>query len=188
MQKRETLLGQRGCVVWFTGLPEPGKSTLARQLEARLVDDGRLSYVLDGDNLRHGLCNGLGFSPADRQENIRRAGEVAALLADAGVVTVTAFISPYRSDRAQARSLVPAGRFLEVHVATPLAVCEERDPKGLYKRARAGEIADFTGVNAPYEMPEAPELRIDTSQLTPDQAIAALITRLRQGRLLDAAP
>jgi adenylyl-sulfate kinase len=155
---RERLLGQRGGVVWLTGLSGAGKSTVARAVEARLLDAGRLAYVLDGDNLRNGLNADLGFSPADRGENVRRAAEVAALLADAGVLVVAALISPYRTDRAAARRAAGARPFLEVFVDAPLALCEERDPKGLYARARRGEIADFTGVSAPYEPPEAPDL------------------------------
>ena len=156
---RERLLGQHGAVVWFTGLSGSGKSTLACALEAKLIAAGRLAYVLDGDNVRHGLCKDLGFSPADRAENIRRIGHVAALLAESGAIVLTAFISPYRSDRAAARTIV-GDRFVEVLVDTPLGVCEARDPKGLYAKARRGEIAEFTGVSAPYEAPERPELHL----------------------------
>lgn len=156
---RERLLGQHGAVVWFTGLSGSGKSTLACALEAKLIAAGRLAYVLDGDNVRHGLCKDLGFSPADRAENIRRIGHVAALLAESGAIVLTAFISPYRSDRAAARTIV-GDRFVEVFVDTPLGVCEARDPKGLYAKARRGEIAEFTGVSAPYEAPERPELHL----------------------------
>jgi len=156
---RERLLGQHGAVVWFTGLSGSGKSTLACALEAKLIAAGRLAYVLDGDNVRHGLCKDLGFSPADRTENIRRIGHVAALLAESGAIVLTAFISPYRSDRAAARTIV-GDRFVEVFVDTPLGVCEARDPKGLYAKARRGEIAEFTGVSAPYEAPERPELHL----------------------------
>ena len=170
---RERLLGQRGCVVWLTGLSGAGKSTVARAVEARLLDAGRLAYVLDGDNLRHGLNADLGFSPADRGENVRRAAEVAALLADAGVIVLAALISPYRADRTAARRAAGAHPFLEVFVDAPLAVCEERDPKGLYARARRGEIADFTGVSAPYEPPEDPDLVLASGR---DEAAACAET------------
>ncbi|MCB9663498.1 MAG: adenylyl-sulfate kinase [Alphaproteobacteria bacterium] len=176
-EERESLLGQKGCVVWFTGLSGSGKSTVARRVEELLLRAGKHAYVLDGDNLRsqHGLTSDLGFSPADRNENIRRAGCVAQLFADAGCIVLTAFISPYQADRDKARGLLPDGRFLEVHVATDLAVCEERDPKGLYKKARAGVIPEFTGVSAPYEAPEAPELVLDTAGKSIDEACQEVI-------------
>lgn len=161
---RARLLGHGAACVWMTGLSGSGKSTLARRVERRLIERGALAYVLDGDNIRHGLNADLGFGPADRTENIRRIGEVARLFVDAGAIVITAFISPYREDRARVRAML-AERFVEVHVATPLAVCEARDPKGLYARARSGEIAELTGVSAPYEPPEAPELRVDTSEM-----------------------
>ena len=172
-QDRERTLGQRGAVVWFTGLSGSGKSTLACALEARLAKAGRLAYVLDGDNVRHGLCADLGFTPADRSENIRRIAHVAALLADTGVLVLTSFISPYRSDRAQARTIVGEG-FLEVWVDTPLEVCEQRDPKGLYKKARAGQIPEFTGISAPYEAPECPELHLRSGASSIDDAVEAV--------------
>jgi adenylylsulfate kinase len=181
---REQLFGQRGCVVWLTGLSGSGKSTVAGAVEARLVAAGHAAFVLDGDNVRHGLCSDLGFSPADRAENIRRVGEVAALLADAGLVTLTAFISPYRADRERARQAVGGERFLEVHLDVPLAVCEQRDPKQLYKKARAGELTGFTGVDAPYEAPERPDLALDTSALAVEECAAALVDLLRQRGLL----
>lgn len=180
---RERLLGQRGTVVWFTGLSGSGKSTVARAVEKRLHDAGRLVYVLDGDNIRHGLCADLGFSPQDRTENIRRIGHVAALLADAGAIVLTAFISPYRSDRAQVRSVV-GGDFVEVHVDAPLDVCEARDPKGLYKKARAGQIPEFTGITAPYEPPENPDLRLRTGAQSLAESAAAVQELLRQRGLL----
>jgi adenylyl-sulfate kinase len=180
---RERLLGQRGAVVWFTGLSGSGKSTVARAVEKRLHDAGRLVYVLDGDNIRHGLCADLGFSPADRTENIRRIGHVAALLADTGVIVLTAFISPYRSDRMQVRSVVGAD-FLEVHVDAPLEVCEARDPKGLYKKARAGQIPEFTGITAPYEPPEHPDLRLRTGAQSLAESATAVQELLRQRGLL----
>ena len=165
-EDREKLLVQKGCVLWLTGLSGSGKSTLAHEVANALHQRGRLTYVLDGDNIRHGLNNNLEFSPADREENIRRIGEVSKLFADSGVIVMTAFISPYRGDRDKARALVEDGRFIEVFVDCPLAVCEERDPKGLYKKARAGEIPEFTGISAPYEAPDHPELAINTAELT----------------------
>jgi adenylylsulfate kinase len=162
-ERRGELLGQRGCVVWLTGLSGSGKSTLARALENRLISDRRAAYVLDGDNLRHGLNRDLGFSPEDRDENIRRVGEVAALMADAGLITITAFISPYRTARQQAREAAGAAPFIEVFLDVPIEVCRQRDPKGLYARAQAGKIDQFTGIDAPYEPPKKPELEIDTS-------------------------
>jgi bifunctional enzyme CysN/CysC len=153
--------GHKGGVLWFTGLSAAGKSTLAVEVEARLFAQGYHVYLLDGDNVRHGLCSNLGFSAEDRLENIRRAGEVAALFAEAGFIIIAAFISPYRTDRRRAREAAE-GRFHEVYVEADLAVCERRDPKGLYKRARAGEIKDFTGVSAPYEPPERAEIVVNT--------------------------
>ncbi|HLF35578.1 MAG TPA: adenylyl-sulfate kinase [Cyclobacteriaceae bacterium] len=162
-EDRERLLNQQGAVIWYTGLSGSGKSTLAHAVEEKLFETGHISYVLDGDNIRHGLNKNLGFSPEDREENIRRIGEVSKLFADAGIIAMTAFISPYRSDRDKARSLVEAGKFIEIYVKVPLDVAEKRDPKGLYKKARAGEIKEFTGIDAPYEEPLNPELTIDTS-------------------------
>lgn len=184
---RERMLGQRGAVVWFTGLSGSGKSTIARAVEARLAATGRLVYVLDGDNVRHGLCSDLGFSPADRTENIRRIGHVAALLADAGVIVLVAFISPYRSDRAQVRDVVGAG-FLEVWVDAPLGVCETRDPKGLYQQARAGKIPEFTGISAPYEAPESPDLRLPTGSQTLAESAAAVQDLLQRRGCLAPPP
>ena len=152
-EDREKLLNQKGCVIWFTGLSGSGKSTLANAVEYVLHQQNHHTYVLDGDNVRHGLNKNLGFSPEDREENIRRIGEVAKLFADAGTIVMTAFISPYRDDRDTARALIADGRFVEVFVECPLEVCEERDTKGLYKKARAGEIKEFTGISAPYESP-----------------------------------
>lgn len=154
---------QRPCVIWFTGLSGAGKSTLANALERALHARGRHSYLLDGDNVRHGLNRDLGFSDTDRVENIRRIAEMAKLFVDAGLIVMTAFISPFRADRQLARDLVAADEFIEVHVATPLSICEERDPKGLYRKARAGEIRQFTGIDSAYETPEAPELVVDTA-------------------------
>ncbi|MCP5368533.1 MAG: adenylyl-sulfate kinase [Hyphomicrobiales bacterium] len=165
--------GHRSGVLWLTGLSGAGKSTLALELEHRLHRDGYQVYTLDGDNVRHGLCSDLGFSPEDRSENIRRIGEVANLFAEAGVIVVTAFISPYRADRDLARA-VSQGRFHEVHVKADLATCEARDPKGLYAKARAGKIPEFTGISAPYEEPEAPELVVDTGDLNLADSLTVL--------------
>ena len=162
---REELLKQKGCVIWFTGLSGSGKSTVANQVAAHLHQSGRITFVLDGDNIRHGLNKNLGFSPEDRQENIRRIGEVAKLFADAGLITTTAFISPYRQDRDTVRGIMSPDRFIEVFVDCPLEVCENRDPKGLYKKARAGELKGFTGIDAPYEAPQSPELVVNTNEL-----------------------
>lgn len=166
--------GHRGGVLWLTGLSAAGKSTLAFSLEKRLFDEGYQVFVLDGDNIRYGLSSDLGFAPAEREENIRRVGEVAALFAEAGFIVVTAFISPYRRDRAQARKACGDG-FHEVYLAADLEVCERRDPKGLYRKARLGEIANFTGVSAPYEAPEAAELVLDTGALTVTESMQVLI-------------
>lgn len=170
--------GHAGCVVWLTGLSASGKSTLAIELERELFRRGRQVFRLDGDELRHGLCRDLGFSPADRRENIRRIGEVARLFADAGLICVTAFISPYRADRVMARACAPAGQFIEVYVNAPLAVCEQRDPKGLYARARAGELREFTGVSAPYEPPLEPEVEVRTDQQSVAECVAAILARV----------
>jgi adenylylsulfate kinase len=172
---RERAHGHRGATLWFTGLSGSGKSTLARALEEVLFERGCQVYVLDGDNIRHGLNRDLGFSPADRTENIRRIGEVAKLFTDFGALVLTAFISPYRADRAAVRALMYEGDFVEVYVEADLNVCEDRDPKGLYKKARRGEIPEFTGVSAPYEAPEAPELVVRTDRNTVDECVAQLI-------------
>jgi adenylyl-sulfate kinase len=168
-ERRFSALGQRGATVWFTGLPSSGKSTIARAVEELLLAEGRFAYLIDGDNLRHGLCGDLGFSAADRAENVRRAAHAARLLADAGAVALVSLVSPYAVDRAEARALHERDGlpFIEVHVATPVEICEARDPKGLYARARRGELRGFTGVDDPYEAPRAAEL-----ELLPDQGIA----------------
>ncbi len=181
---RRRLLGQRGCVVWLTGLSGSGKSTIGFALEERLVQEGHAAYVLDGDNVRHGLNGDLGFTPADREENIRRIGEVAALFADSGLIAVSAFISPYRRDRDRVRGLVDEGRFVEVFVNAPIEVCEQRDPKGLYVRARAGEIEEFTGVSAPYESPQSPEVVLDTANKTVDECVDDIINYLLNNQIL----
>jgi adenylylsulfate kinase len=179
-QDRENLLGQRGCVAWFTGLSGSGKSTVARAAEELLTKSGRFVYVLDGDNVRHGLCSDLGFSDADRTENIRRIGHVAAILADSGAIVLTAFISPFQADRAQVREVVGDNEFLEVFVDAPIDVCESRDPKGLYKKARAGEIPEFTGISSPYEPPEQPALQLLTGQLSLSECAASVQDMLTQ--------
>jgi adenylyl-sulfate kinase len=178
-RQRELRNGHLGCVLWLTGLPGSGKSTLAAQLERELFNLGRHAYVLDGDNIRHGLCSNLGFAPKDRAENIRRVSEVARLFADAGIICITAFISPYREDRELARKLLPEGKFVEVFVNAPLEVCEERDPKGLYARARAKEIKGFTGVSAPYETPLAPEIEVRTDQMSVPEAVTRILEYLQ---------
>jgi adenylylsulfate kinase len=183
---RERVLGQRGATVWLTGLSGSGKSTIAVAVEAELVRRGKLAYVLDGDNVRHGLNKNLGFSPADRTENIRRIAEVAKLFTDCGVLAFTSFISPYRADREAARALFAEGDFVEVYVAADVATCEGRDPKGLYQKARAGQIPEFTGISAPYEEPEAPELVLDTARQSPEESVAALIAYLEGKGYLSA--
>ncbi len=163
--EREQQHGHQGVVLWFTGLSGSGKSTVAGALEQVLHRAGVSTYLLDGDNVRHGLCRDLGFSDDDRKENIRRVGEVAKLMVDAGLVVLTAFISPHRAERQMVRDLLGTGQFVEVFVDTPLAVCEARDPKGLYKKARAGELRNFTGIDSVYEAPDAPEIHLDGEQL-----------------------
>lgn len=202
---RQKLLGQRGCVVWFTGLSGSGKSTVANAVDALLHARGAATYVLDGDNIRHGLCAGpnlliqqhdvhfaerfgLGFGPLDREENIRRIGAVAQLFVSAGLITLTAFVSPYRRDRARVRQWIEEhgepGDFIEVHVDAPLEVCETRDPKGLYKLARQGKIANFTGISDPYEAPQAPELRLAAAEHTPQELAEQVVEELERRQVL----
>lgn len=176
---RANLLGQQPRTIWLTGLSGSGKSTIAFEVERRLLRHGRAAYVLDGDNIRHGLSRDLGFSPQDRQENIRRVAEVARLFNDAGLVVITSFISPYRQDRAMAREIIGQQRFIEAHLCTDIDVCEQRDPKGLYKKAREGLIAEFTGLTAPYESPENPELAIDTGRSTVEESVGRILELLR---------
>jgi adenylylsulfate kinase len=183
-QDRENFLGQKGVVIWFTGLPSSGKSTIAHAIEEELFRRGHLSFVLDGDNIRHGLNKNLGFSPEDREENIRRIGEVAKLFADSGLITMTAFISPYLKDRERNRRLLEDGEFIEVFVKVSLEEAERRDPKGLYKKARAGEIKEFTGIDAPYEEPFNPELIIDTDKLDLEESAKMVIRFLEEKNII----
>lgn len=175
---RERLLGQRGATLWFTGLSGAGKSTLAVATEEALYEQGYLTYILDGDNIRSGINANLGFSPEDRTENIRRIAEIAKLFRDTGVINLSAFISPYREDRALARHLAD-GDFIEVYVDAPLDTCEERDPKGLYQKARAGEIREFTGVSAPYEAPEQPEIHVRTDSQSVEECVEQILHYLK---------
>ena len=187
-QDRERLVGQRGATLWLTGLSGSGKSTIAVAAEAELVRRGHLAYVLDGDNIRHGLNQNLGFSPADRTESIRRIGEVSKLFNDSGVIVFTSFISPYRADRDAVRAIMEPGDFVEVYVNASLETCEGRDVKGLYKKARAGEIPEFTGISAPYEAPESPELILDTNRQSVEESIEQIIEHLDAKGYLVASP
>jgi adenylylsulfate kinase len=183
---RQQLNGHRSCTIWLTGLSGSGKSTIAVDLEKALVSRGVRAYILDGDNVRHGLNKNLGFSPEDRTENIRRIGEVAKLFTDAGVIAITAFISPYRADRDQVRALMPED-FIEIHVDCPLEVCEQRDVKGLYQKARAGQIKEFTGISAPYEAPAGPELVVNTAAQTVADSVGQIVRYLEQRRIVAPA-
>jgi adenylylsulfate kinase len=184
---REQRNGHRAATLWFTGLSGAGKSTISHALEERLFEMGCNTFVFDGDNVRHGLCRDLGFSEADRTENIRRIGELAKLANAAGVIAITAFISPFRRDRDMVRASMPEGDFIEVYIKCPLEQCEERDVKGLYKKARAGQISDFTGISSPYEAPENPEVVIDTSQQSIDAAVEVLVDYCRQRGIIARA-
>ncbi|MBW9265258.1 MAG: adenylyl-sulfate kinase [Candidatus Thiodiazotropha sp. (ex. Lucinisca nassula)] len=179
-ERREKMNRHRAKLLWFTGLSGSGKSTLAHALEEELHQRECRTYVFDGDNVRHGLCRDLGFSTEDRSENIRRIGEMAKLFVDAGVIALTAFISPIREDRERARGLFPHGDFIEVYVSCPLEVCESRDVKGLYKKARSGEIPNFTGISAPYDVPNKPEITIETQDRTVQECVHELIEALEQ--------
>ena len=183
-QERQEKKGHKSAVLWFTGLSGSGKSTLANALEKRLNDRAIHSYILDGDNIRHGLNKGLGFSDEDRVENIRRIGEVAKLFVDAGLIVCTAFISPFRTDRERVRQLVEQGEFIEIYVKCSLDTCEQRDPKGLYKKARAGEIPDFTGISSPYEEPDSPELVIETDVVSIEDAVDEMIAYLQSKKII----
>lgn len=181
---RERLMEQRGVTLWFTGLSGAGKSTLAVATEEALYEQGYLTYILDGDNIRSGINSNLGFSPEDRTENIRRIAEIAKLFRDTGIINLTAFISPYREDRQLARRLAD-GDFIEVHVDAPLDICEERDPKGLYKKARSGEIKDFTGIDAPYEAPEKPEIYVNTDEQSITECVEQVMEYLKHHAFLN---
>jgi len=181
---REKQHGQSGCTIWLTGLSGSGKSTIAVAAEKALHERGKFTYILDGDNIRHGLNSNLGFSPEDRTENIRRIGEVSRLFTDAGAIVFTSFISPYRADRDQVRDIMADGDFVECYVAADLETCESRDVKGLYKKARAGEIPEFTGISAPYEEPTSPELVIDTNGQSVDESVAVLVEYLEKSGYL----
>ena len=179
-EDRIKLMKQKGVTIWLTGLSGSGKSTIAVELEHALLENGHQAYILDGDNIRHGLNKNLGFSPEDRSENIRRIGEVAKLFTDANIITITAFISPYRQDRENARKLQKNGEFIEVYVKCPLEVCEQRDTKGLYKKARAGEVKEITGISAPYEEPLNHEITIDTSKMPVEESTRAILKYLEE--------
>ena len=184
--RRAAQNGHRSSVVWFTGLSGSGKSTLAHAVEEEFHQRGCRTFVLDGDNVRHGLCRNLGFSVEDRRENIRRIAEAAKLMTEAGVIAMTAFISPFRDDREKARSLFPHGDFIEIYCAAPLEVCESRDVKGLYKKARAGEVKEFTGISSPYEAPVKPELTVDTAGQPLEDCVAQVMALLRERGVIGA--
>jgi adenylylsulfate kinase len=188
-EERSGLLNQKGCTLWFTGLSGSGKSTFAFTLEHALIQRRHLAYVLDGDNIRHGLNKNLGFTAEDRAENIRRIGEVAKLFADCGVITMTSFISPYRKDRDEVRRLHESAglAFIEIFVNTPIETCEQRDPKGLYQKARAGQLKNFTGVDDPYEAPASPEVTLDASRVSPQEATLQLLSYLENKGLISRA-
>ena len=178
--RREQLNGHKGVILWFTGLSGSGKSTIAHAVEERLHQSGCRTFVFDGDNVRHGLCVDLGFSQKDRSENIRRIGEMVKLFLEAGIIVLTAFISPIRTDRERVRSLASAGDFIEIYCRCPLDVCESRDVKGLYQRARSGEVKEFTGISSPYEAPEKPELVLDTNVCSLDECVSKVMALLSQ--------
>ena len=179
-EDRVKLLNQKGATIWLTGLSGSGKSTIAVELEHALIENRHQAYILDGDNIRHGLNKNLGFSPEDRTENIRRIGEVAKLFTEANIITIAAFVSPYREDRDNVRKLLGRGEFVEIYVKCSLEVCETRDTKGLYKKARAGEVKDFTGISAPYEEPLNPELTIDSSTLSVEESAREILNYLEE--------
>lgn len=182
--RREAQNGHRGAIVWFTGLSGSGKSTLGHAVEEALHQQGCRTFVLDGDNVRHGLCSDLGFSSKDRIENIRRIGEMAKLFMEAGVIVLTAFISPYRADRERVRGMVGHGDFIEIHCDAPIEVCEARDVKGMYKKARAGQIAEFTGISSPYEIPDKPELTVNTGKAKLDDCVQQVLGEMVQRGLI----
>lgn len=182
--QRQALFGHQSAVLWFTGLSGSGKSSVANALEQALAAQGKHTYLLDGDNVRHGLCADLGFSAEDRTENLRRVGAVAGLMVDAGLLVLSAFISPYRNQRELVKSFIPQGKFIEVHIATPLEVCEQRDVKGLYKKARAGQISHFTGISDPYEAPQHADLVLDTSVTSLQDSVQQLLALLKQREII----
>lgn len=184
LEEREKFLNQKGCIIWLTGLSGSGKSTIAKELEKKLFSLGKISYILDGDNIRSGLCSDLGFSIEDRSENMRRIGETAALFANAGIIAITAFISPFAKERKDARDLVQKGRFFEIYIDTSLETCEKRDPKGFYKKARKGEIQSFTGIDSPYEKPSKPELTIKTEDKNPESAVELITSLLKKDYII----
>ncbi len=183
-ENREALLKQKGVLLWFTGLSASGKSTVANEVTYQLHQMGKLTYVLDGDNIRHGLNKNLGFSPEDREENIRRISEVGNLFADAGLITTTAFISPYRKDRDAARELLGNGRFVEIFVKASIDICEKRDPKGLYQKAKDGVIKEFTGISAPYEEPLNPEIVLDADNMNIEEEVNMVIDYLKEKKII----
>jgi len=183
--QRAAIKNQKPCLLWFTGLSGSGKSTIANAVDALLFEKGHHTYLLDGDNVRHGLNGDLGFSDNDRIENIRRISEVSKLFLDAGLIVSTAFISPFANERATARNLLAPGEFVEVYIDTPIKVCEQRDPKGLYKKARAGEIKDFTGIDSGYDVPQNPELHIKTAELSVEQCANQIVDYLTQNGFLE---
>lgn len=185
-EERSSQKGQKQCVLWFTGLSGSGKSTIANALETKLYEMGKHTYLLDGDNVRHGLNKDLGFSDEDRVENIRRIGEVSKLFVDAGLIVMSAFISPFRSDRQIVRDLVATGEFIEVFIDTPLEICEQRDPKGLYQKARKGEIPTFTGISSPYEIPNEPEIHVQTVDQSVEESVNNIIQYLERKGYFDA--
>jgi len=184
-KEREALFKQKGVCLWFTGLSGSGKSTLARSVEKALYELGCFSYVLDGDNIRHGLNGDLGFSNEDRKENIRRIGEVSKLFVDAGLVTLTAFISPFRADRKAVRDMLDPKQFIEIYVNCPLDICEQRDVKGLYTKARKNEILEFTGISSPYEAPETPEIRVNTGEKTLEESTKIILDYLKNNHIIE---
>lgn len=183
-ERREAQNGHRGAIIWFTGLSGSGKSTLAHATEEALHQKGCRTFVLDGDNVRHGLCGDLSFTPEGRIENIRRVGELAKLFMEAGIIVLTAFISPYRTDRERVRSMVKEGEFIEVYCNTPIEICEDRDVKGLYKKARAGQIAEFTGITSPYEAPNTPELSLNTGTVELEECVQQVLDGIMQRGIL----
>ena len=183
-EDREKIKRHRACLLWFTGLPASGKSSIAHELEYVLNKKRIHTYVLDGDNIRHGINQDLGFTARDREENIRRIGEIARLFVDTGILTITAFISPFIKDRVKARSLLKEGEFIEIYTKCPLSICKERDPKGLYKKAMAGQIDNFTGISHPYEEPLHPEILLETGQLTIDECVNKILTYLQHNKII----